>query len=84
MAVKRISVELDPNVAEAAALAAEEQGKSLSAWLNDAARGRLVVERGLRAVVAWETEHGALTADERAAAEAVMDDLLRAAPRRSA
>ena len=84
MAVKKISVALDPDVAEAAALAAEDHGQSLSAWLNDAARSRLVIERGRRAVVEWETERGKLTADERASAEALMDDLLGAAPRRSA
>ena len=84
MAVKKISVALDPDVVEAAAVVAEEQGQSLSAWLNDAARSRLVIERGRRAVVEWETERGELTADERASAEALMDDLLGAAPRRSA
>ena len=79
MAVKKISVALDPDVVEAAAVVAEEQGQSLSAWLNDAARSRLVIERGQRAVMEWQNERGELTADERASAEAVMDDLLGAA-----
>ena len=79
MAVKKISVALDPDVVEAAAVVAEEQGQSLSAWLNDAARSRLVIERGRRAVMEWQNERGELTADERASAEAVMDDLLGAA-----
>ena len=79
MAVKKISVALDPDVVEAAALMAEDQGQSLSAWLNDAARSRLVIERGRRAVVEWQNERGELTADERASAEALMDDLLGAA-----
>jgi hypothetical protein len=68
MAVKKISVALDPDVAEAAASAAEAHGQSLSAWLNDAARGRLVIERGLRAVAEWQNEHGELTVEERASA----------------
>jgi hypothetical protein len=84
MAVKKISVALDPDVAEAAALASEAHGQSLSAWLNDAARSRLVIERGRRAVVEWQNERGELTADERASAEALMDDLLGPARRRSA
>ena len=84
MAVKKISVALDPDVAEAAALAAEALGQSLSAWLNDAARSRLVIERGRRAVLEWQNERGELTAEERASAEALMDDLLGAARRRSA
>ena len=83
MAVKKISVALDPDVVEAAALVAEGQGQSLSAWLNDAARSRLVVERGRRAVMEWQNERGELTADERASAAALMDDLLGAVRRRS-
>lgn len=84
MAVKKISVALDPDVVEAAASAAEAHGQSLSAWLNDAARRRLVIERGRRAVVEWQNERGELTADERASAEALMEDLLGAGRRRSA
>ena len=83
MAVKKIPVALDPDVVEAAAVMAEEQGQSLSAWLNDAARRRLVIERGRRAVVEWQNERGELTADERASAAALMDDLLGAVRRRS-
>jgi hypothetical protein len=83
-AVKKLSVALDPDVAEAAASAAEAQGQSLSAWLNDAARGRLVIERGRRAVVEWQNERGELTAEERASAEVLLADLLRSARRRSA
>jgi hypothetical protein len=84
MAVKKISVALDPDVAEAAASAAEDHGQSLSAWLNDAARSRLVIERGRRAVVEWQNERGELTADERASSGALVDYLLGAARRRSA
>lgn len=84
MGVKKISVALDPDVAEAAALAAEAHGQSLSSWLNDAARRRLVIERGREAVTEWQSEHGVLTAEERASADGLLDDLLRTPGRRSA
>ena len=76
MAVKKISVALEPDVADAAASAAQAHGQSLSAWLNEAARNQLRIERGLDAVRDWEAEHGDLTDDERAAADAVIEDLL--------
>lgn len=84
MAVKKISVALEPDVAEAAASAAQAHGQSLSAWLNDAARGRLVLERGKQAVQQWQDEHGALTDDERASGDALLDELLGTSRRRTA
>ncbi len=75
MAVKKLSVALDPDVADAAASAAETSGQSLSAWLNDAARTRLRVEDGLAAVAEWEAEQGPFTAEERAAADRQLDKL---------
>jgi predicted transcriptional regulator len=74
MAVKKLSIALDPDVADAAASAAEVSGQSLSAWLNDAARTRLRVEDGLAAVAEWEAEQGRLTAPERAAADRELDE----------
>jgi hypothetical protein len=76
MAVKKLSIALDPDVADAAASAAEISGQSLSAWLNDAARTRLRVEDGLAAVAEWEAEQGRLTAKERAAADRELDELI--------
>jgi predicted transcriptional regulator len=76
MAVKKLSIALDPDVADAAASAAEISGQSLSAWLNDAARTRLHVEDGLAAVAEWEAEQGPLTAEERAAADRQLDELI--------
>ena len=81
MAVKKLSVALEPEVAAAAALAAEARGQSLSAWLNDAARARLVIERGRQAVLEWQREHGELTDEERASAEARLAVLLDPRPR---
>lgn len=84
MAVKKISVALDPDVAEAASSAAQAHGQSLSAWLNDAARARLALERGRLAVQHWQDEQGALTDEERASADALLDELLGTSHRRSA
>lgn len=84
MAVKKISIALEPDVAEAAASAAQAHGQSLSSWLNDAARGRLVIERGAQAVEEWQDDHGELSDDERAAADALLDELLGTSRRRSA
>ena len=84
MAVKKISVALDPDVAEAASSAAQAHGQSLSAWLNDAARARLALERGRQAVQQWQDEQGALTDVERASAGALLDELLGTSRRRSA
>ncbi len=69
MSVRKISVALEENTAQAAADAAARRGVSLSSWLNQAAERALRVEAGLRAVQAWEDEHGALTSAELAAAD---------------
>jgi hypothetical protein len=69
VAVRKISVALDESTAKAAAEAASRNGVSLSSWLNQAADRSLRIEEGLRAVQAWEEEHGALTAAELAAAD---------------
>lgn len=73
--VKR-SVSLDAEVAAAAEAAAAEDGVSFSAWLSEAAEQRIRVREGLRGVAEWEAEAGALTAEERAAGEALLDRLL--------
>lgn len=84
MAVKKISIALDPEVAQAAASSAESHGQSLSSWLNDAARSRLALERGRQAVQQWQDERGAFTEEERASADALLDDLLDARRRHRA
>ena len=73
MAVKKLSVALDESVAAGAACAAERTGVSLSAWINAAAERALVVESGLATVRSWEADHGELTVDELAWADAVLD-----------
>jgi hypothetical protein len=73
MGVRKLSVALDAAVAEAAAASAARRGLSLSAWLTRAAERALAIEDGLAAVAEWEAEHGALSADELAAADRVLD-----------
>lgn len=75
MPARKLSIALEEPVAEAAKAAAERRGVSLSAWLNEASRKALAIEDGLVAVAEWEAEHGALTPQELAAADAVLDDL---------
>lgn len=71
--VRKLSVALGDRVAQAAAASAERQGLSLSAWLTRAAENALAIEDGLAAVSEWEAEHGALTEQELAAADALID-----------
>ena len=78
MPVRKLSVALEDDVADAASKAAARSGQSLSAWLNNAAEHELAIEEGLEAARAWEADHGALTDDELAAADRILDQLLEA------
>lgn len=79
--VKKISVALEPDVAQAAARAAERDGMSLSAWLNRAAEHELAIDAGLAAVREYEEEFGAFTEAERTEARRTLDRSLRSARR---
>ena len=70
--VKR-SISLPADVFEALEAQAAEEGRTVSAALADAADLWLATRRGLRAVRAWEREHGALTAAELEAADRELD-----------
>jgi len=70
--VKR-SISLPAAVFEELELQAAEDGRTVSAALADAADLWLATRRGLRAVRAWEREHGTLTADELAEADRTLD-----------
>jgi hypothetical protein len=76
MGVTKRSVSLDDSVAERVERAADEDGVSFSAWLSAAAEDQLLLRDGLRGVQEWEAEAGALTREERAAGEALLDRLL--------
>jgi hypothetical protein len=73
MAVEKLSVALEEQVAREAREAAGRRGISLSAWLNEASRNALAIEDGLAAVAEWEAEHGQLPSDALAAADAALD-----------
>ena len=81
MTVRKLSVALDPSVADAAADAAEREGLSLSAWLSRAAERALVIDRGLEAVRAWERDNGSLTDVELSDADKVLNRVLSRARR---
>jgi hypothetical protein len=76
MAVRKRSVSLEDEVAAGVERAAEEDGVSVSSWLSEAARQRLLVRAGLEGVRQWEAEAGALTPEERRAGELALDRLL--------
>jgi len=76
MSVSKRSVSIDDTVAARVERAADEDGTSFSAWLSSAAEDKLLVREGLRGVREWEDESGELTAEERAAGEALLDRLL--------
>ena len=75
-----MSISFAPELGDAVREAAERAGKSLSAWLAEAARAKLRAEedeqeaherrmRGLNEFLdEWEAEHGAFTEEELAAA----------------
>lgn len=76
MSVTKRSVSLDEAVATRVERAADEDGVSFSSWLSMAAQDKLLLREGMRGVREWESEAGDLTAEERAAGEALLDRLL--------
>jgi hypothetical protein len=81
--VRKFSVALDESIAVSASRAAQTAGVSLSAWLSRAAVHQLALERGRRAVVAWERQHGAFTDQELRDADELLDSILPSTPRKS-
>ena len=73
MAVQKLSIALEQDVARAAKEAAEREGLSLSAWINEAAREALAIEDGLAAVAEYEAENGPISAQALAAARAALE-----------
>jgi Arc/MetJ-type ribon-helix-helix transcriptional regulator len=60
------SVSLPSELAQEIDRAATRSGTTFSGWLAKTAAHRLRLEAGRQALVAWEREQGALTAEERA------------------
>jgi len=73
VSVQKLSIALEEPVARAAREAARRRGLSLSAWLTQASREALAIEDGLAAVAEWEAEHGSMSPEDLAAADAVLD-----------
>ena len=68
MKVEKMSVSFDPELGAAIRAAAAHRGQPLSSWLAEAAVSKLRVEALTAYLDDWEAQHGALTADELAAA----------------
>ncbi len=67
MAVERITISLDADLAEAIRVAAEADADNVSSWIADASRRRLSREGLLAVIKDWEAIHGEITAEEIAA-----------------
>jgi len=81
----KLTITVDPDVAEQVVAAAAQDGMSVSAWMTAAARRALLVRDGLLAVAEWEQEQGSLTeAEIEAARKRVADELRPSTGRRSA
>ena len=74
MGVEKMSVSFELGLGEAIRTSAGAEGRSVSAWLAEAARDRLRLEALGDAVTAWEDEFGPLTAAEVAEAERALDE----------
>jgi hypothetical protein len=70
MNVDKLSISFEPELGDAVRSAAAQAGKSVSAWLADAAATKLRADALTQFLAGWETEHGVLTAEEIARAEA--------------
>ena len=76
MKVDRRSISMDSDIAARVDSAAAEDRVSFSAWMTNAADFSLKRREGLRAVAAWEADHGAFTAAEMAQASWELDRFL--------
>jgi hypothetical protein len=80
----KLAISVDRDVHARVLVAAESAGLSISAWMTAAARRALKIEQGLLAVQEWEAEHGAITAQELAAAKRRLNrQAKRGRPRRA-
>jgi hypothetical protein len=67
---KKRSISMPPDLDAEIAAAAADSGLSYSAWLAETARKEFTIRAGLAAVSQFEHEHGALSAEEIADADA--------------
>lgn len=64
----KLAITMDPAVYADVVAAAKRDGVSVSAWITEAARRRVKIQRGLAAVAEWEAMAGPLTDGEMEAA----------------
>jgi predicted transcriptional regulator len=64
VAVEKLSVSVEPELARRMRAAAEATGQSVSAFVAQAVEDRLKLEAGRRLLAEWEAEHGAITEEE--------------------
>jgi hypothetical protein len=83
MGVEKMSVSFDLELGEAIRSSAAGEGRSVSAWLAEAARDRLRLEALGDAVAAWEEQFGPLTEAEVAGADRLLDQPPKAPTRKS-
>lgn len=73
MAVTKLSISLDADLADELRRASDDQDVSTSALVAEAVQDKLQQLALLRAVLAFEEEHGAFTDAERAETLALLD-----------
>lgn len=73
MPVKKLSIALHPDIAAQIARSAAQHDTSVSGWIEDAARAALRREAGLAACDEYERDFGALTPEEIAWADTILD-----------
>jgi hypothetical protein len=64
MKVDKLSISFEPELGDAVRSAAAQAGKPVSSWLAEAAASKLRADALAKFLASWETEHGALTAEE--------------------
>ncbi|MGH2607556.1 MAG: hypothetical protein ACRDHF_00585 [Tepidiformaceae bacterium] len=64
MAVRKLAISLEPELAEDIAEAASRERVSVSKWLSEAARAQIRHQAALDAVKAYEDEFGAFTDEQ--------------------
>ena len=72
--VVKKSISVPDDVWSAVEAAAEDEHTTVSALVSEALSNLLAVRAGLRSVREWERDHGALTAEESATADALLAD----------
>jgi hypothetical protein len=70
MKVDKLSISFEPELGDAVRSAAAQAGKPVSSWLAEAAASKLRADALAEFLASWQTEHGELTAQEVARAEA--------------